>query len=93
MSLARAYGRFRNGPAFLIALAVFILSMLGLHFVIGVDRDWGGTNLFLSIEASVFTAVMQHQMRAGNAAQKRLGETIAARLDALAAKIEAALDD
>lgn len=56
--MKRLYLRFRHPKVFLIALCTFIGTMLGLHFFFGVDGDWGGTNLTLSCEASVASAVV-----------------------------------
>lgn len=56
--MKRLYLRFRHPKVFLIALCTFICTMLGLHFFFGVDSDWGGTNLTLSCEASVASAVV-----------------------------------
>lgn len=56
--MKRIYLRFRHPKVFLIALCTFICSMLGMHFFFGVDSDWGGTNLTLSCEASVASAVV-----------------------------------
>lgn len=57
-TLKRLYLRFRHPKVFLIALCTFICTMLGLHFFFGIDSDWGGTNLTLSCEASVASAVL-----------------------------------
>lgn len=56
--MKRLYLRFRHPKVFLIALCTFICTMLGLHYFFGVDSDWGGTNLTLSCEASVASAVV-----------------------------------
>lgn len=56
--MKRLYLRFRHPKVFLIALCTFICTMLGLHFFFGVDSDWGGTNLTLSSEASIASAVV-----------------------------------
>lgn len=52
------YLKFRHPKVFLIALCTFIGAMLGMHFFFGTDSDWGGTNLTLSCEASVASAVV-----------------------------------
>lgn len=57
-TLHRLYLRFRQPKIFLIALCTFIGAMLLLHFFFGVDGDWGGTNLTLSSEASIASAVI-----------------------------------
>jgi len=56
--LKRLYLRFRSPKVFVVALCTFIVTMLTLHFGLGYDADWGGTNLTLSIEASVASAVI-----------------------------------
>lgn len=56
--LKRLYLRFRHPKVFLIALCTFICTMLGLHYFFGIDSDWGGTNLTLSCEASIASAVI-----------------------------------
>lgn len=56
--LKRLYLRFRQPKVFLIALMVFIVTSTILHFVRGYDSDWGTTNLTLSVEASIASAVL-----------------------------------
>ena len=56
--LKRLYLRFRQPKVFLIALMVFIITSLILHFVRGYDSDFGSTNLTLSVEASIASAVL-----------------------------------
>ena len=56
--LYRIYLRFRSPKIFLIALSTFIASSLFLHYAWGYDPDWGGTNLSLSSEASIASAVI-----------------------------------
>lgn len=56
--LKRLYLRFRSPKIFLIALTTFIISSLYMHYSRHYDPDWGGTNLSLSIEASVASAVI-----------------------------------
>lgn len=57
-TLHRLYLRFRSPKIFLIALCAFIVTSLYLHYTRGYDADWGGTNLTLSCEASVASAVI-----------------------------------
>lgn len=57
-TLKRLYLRFRHPKVFIISVCVFISTMLGLHYFFGIDSDWGGTNLTLSCEASVASAVV-----------------------------------
>lgn len=56
--LKRLYLRFREPKVFLIALCVFVVSSLLLHFFRGYDADFGRTNLTLSVEASIASAVL-----------------------------------
>lgn len=65
--LSRLYLAFRHPRVFLFALVTFVITMLSLHFLRGVDEDWGATNLTLSIEASIASAVLT--MMAERAAQ------------------------
>ena len=57
-TLKRLYLRFRHPKVFIISVCVFISTMLGLHYFFGIDGDWGGTNLTLSCEASIASAVI-----------------------------------
>lgn len=54
----RIYLAFRHPRVFLIALVTFVITSLTLHFFRGYDSDWGATNLTLSIEASIASAVL-----------------------------------
>lgn len=76
--MKRLYLRFRHPKVFLIALCTFIVTMLGMHFFFGVDSDWGGTNLTLSCEASVASAVVtvaaEETIRLLKIVLERLGE-------------------
>lgn len=71
--LKRIYLKFREERVFLRALCVFVGTALTLHYTIGYDSDWGGTNLTLSIEAAIASAViMMEQKRSGDVQQKLL---------------------
>jgi arginine/lysine/ornithine decarboxylase len=71
--LRRIYLKFRDEETFLRALCVFVVTMLTLHFARGADSDWGGTNLTLSIEAAIASAViMKEQKRQGEVQQKQM---------------------
>ncbi|PYE21325.1 hypothetical protein C7410_115168 [Paraburkholderia silvatlantica] len=54
----RIYLRFRSPRIFLVAITAFIVVSLLLHYFRGYDADWGGTNLTLSTEASIASAVI-----------------------------------
>lgn len=76
--LKRLYLKFREEKFFLRALCVFVLTSLALHYAIGYDSDWGGTNLTLSIEAAIASAViMMEQQRAAAVQQKQLDAILA----------------
>lgn len=71
--LKSLYLKFREEKVFLRALCVFVITALTLHYTIGYDADWGGTNLTLSIEAAIASAViMMEQKRSGEIQQKQL---------------------
>lgn len=65
--LSRLYLAFRHPRVFLIALVTFVVTSLALHYFKGYDADWGATNLILSMEASIASAVLT--MMAENAAR------------------------
>ncbi|NUY33309.1 DUF1003 domain-containing protein [Paraburkholderia sp. JPY303] len=83
--LRRLYLKFRDEETFLRALCVFVVTMLTLHFVRGVDSEWGSTNLTLSIEAAIASAVIMKE-------QKRQGEIQEKQMQALLAMTEAQRD-
>jgi hypothetical protein len=57
LSFAASYKRFRGSKAFVLVLSSIIGAVMVLHWTIGFDPDWGGLNLFLSIEASLSMAI------------------------------------
>ena len=77
-TLKRLYLRFRHPKVFIISVCVFISTMLGLHYFFGIDSDWGGTNLTLSCEASIASAVItvagEESLRLLKIVLERLGE-------------------
>lgn len=76
--LKRLYLKFREEKVFLRALCVFVFTALTLHYTIGYDADWGGTNLTLSIEAAIASAViMMEQKRSGDIQQRQLEALLA----------------
>lgn len=58
MKLSSTYARFRGSHWFLWALVISIGAILGLHFWLHVDPNFGATNLALSIESSVSVALL-----------------------------------
>ncbi len=78
----RLYLKFREEKVFLRALCVFVITALTLHYAIGYDADWGGTNLTLSIEAAIASAViMMEQKRAAEVQQKQLDAILSMQAD------------
>lgn len=72
--LSRLYLAFRHPRVFLIALVTFVIVMLTLHFARGYDADFGATNLCLSIEASIASAVLTLMAERAAEMQKRVAE-------------------
>ena len=98
-TVARAYQRFRDPANFLRILLLFISCSMVLHFWLHYDRDWGATNLALSIEASVASAALMllardSQKRAAEAAewQRKHTEEQGRMLSAVLQLAEAARD-
>lgn len=52
------YLTIRKPRNFLKIVFVFIGTSLVLHYLRGYDADWGGTNLTLSIDATIASTVM-----------------------------------
>ena len=76
--LKRLYLKFREEKTFLRILVAFVVIALGLHYGLGWDADLGGTNLTLSIEAAIASAViMMEQKRSGEIQQKQLEALVA----------------
>ncbi|PVX77157.1 DUF1003 domain-containing protein [Paraburkholderia unamae] len=76
--LKRLYLKFREEKTFLRILILFVVLALVLHHLFGIDPDWGGTNLTLSIEAAIASAViMMEQKRSGEVQQKQLEAILA----------------
>lgn len=53
---ARSYVELRGSKGFLWGLVTLVTVWMCLHFLIGLDPDWGMLNLFLSSEASISLA-------------------------------------
>lgn len=52
------YLTIRKPRNFLKVVFAFIGTSLALHYLRGYDADWGGTNLTLSIDATIASTVM-----------------------------------
>ncbi|MDE3023232.1 MAG: hypothetical protein KGI54_15515 [Pseudomonadota bacterium] len=57
-AILRFYLMVRKPRNFLKIVFVFIGSSLALHYLRGYDADWGGTNLTLSIDATIASTIM-----------------------------------
>ena len=58
MDLEALYTRFRRSRLFLIVLVVVVSLWLTAHYVFGLDPDFGGLNLALSVEATMAGAIL-----------------------------------
>lgn len=78
--LARWYAHLRGSPAFLLILMGFVGAWLALHYLLGVDKDFGALNLCLSTEASVslafFTMTGERQSSESAAAMAALAKAL-----------------
>ncbi len=77
MDLETLYARFRRSRAFLSALVALVAVWLALHFVFGVDRDFGALNLTLSVEATLGGAILYIALERSEELQKRQLQYIA----------------
>jgi hypothetical protein len=89
-NLTRLYLAFRHPRVFLIALVTFVVTSFGLHFVRGYDSDWGATNLTLSIEASIASAVLTMMAERGAQMQQQIAGQMQQMLESLLAMAVAA---
>ncbi|KVU10654.1 hypothetical protein WK62_05160 [Burkholderia ubonensis] len=89
-SLTRLYLAFRHPRVFLIALLTFVITSLALHFLRGYDSDFGATNLTLSIEASIASAVLTMMAEKAAEMQQRIAEQMQQMLQSLLAMAESA---
>lgn len=80
--LSRLYLTFRHPRVFLIALVTFVVTSLLLHFFRGYDSDWGATNLTLSIEASIASAVLTMMAERAATMQTEVAEQMRQMLEA-----------
>jgi len=68
MNFAKIYSKFRGSTWFLGILVAVCTFWLTSHWLLGMDKDLGGLNIFLSFEASIslafFTMVNDAQAEA-----------------------------
>lgn len=55
-NLATKYAGFRGSKSFLLGLVAFVACWLTIHFIFGLDKDFGALNTILSTEASISLA-------------------------------------
>jgi len=91
-SLFRLYMTVRKPKNFLVVLLVFIGTSLILHFLTGIDPEFGATNLILSIEASTASAVLMMVAEESADLQRQTVESQGSMLGALLAIAEAQRD-
>jgi hypothetical protein len=87
--LLRLYLRFRDPDVFVVVVCTFITTSILLHFFRGYDSDWGGTNLTLSIEASIASAVLTKMAKKAGQLQEKIAESQARMLESLLTVAEA----
>ena len=91
-SLFRLYMTIRKPRNFLILLLIFIGTSLVMHHLLGVDPEFGATNLILSIEASTASAVLMMVAEESADLQRQTVESQGSMLAALLAIAEAQRD-
>ena len=83
--LLRLYQAFRHPRNFLVLLVAFVSASFLAHLLRGYDADFGITNLALSVEASVASAVLmllaEQGQRLADEARIRHGEMLTAVLE------------
>lgn len=70
--ILRFYLTVRKPRNFLKIVSTFIASSLLLHWLRGYDPDWGGTNLILSIDATIASTIMLMIQEEGAALQEEM---------------------
>lgn len=92
MNFAKLYSKFRGSAWFLGLLVATCSLWLASHWLLGMDKDLGGLNIFLSFEASIslafFTMVNDSQAEAA----KKQTDTMEAILRKLEANDQKMLD-
>lgn len=86
--LSRLYLAFRQPRIFLVALIAFVATSLTLHFLRGVDADFGATNLILSIEASIASAMLMVVAEESAELQRKNAEQMRDMLEAVLSVVE-----
>lgn len=76
--ILRFYLTVRKPRNFLKIVFTFIASSLLLHWFRGYDPDWGGTNLILSIDATIASTIMLMIQEEGAERMDRMMEALLA---------------
>lgn len=85
MNFAKIYSRFRGSTWFLGILVGVCSFWLISHWLLGLDKDLGGLNIFLSFEASISLAFFTMVNDAQADAAKKQTDT----MEAILRKLEA----
>lgn len=75
-NFAKIYSKFRGSTWFLLILIAVCSGWLLGHEIIGMDKDLGGLNIFLSFEASISLAFFTMVSDAQSAEQKKQTDTM-----------------
>ncbi|CAM2142734.1 DUF1003 domain-containing protein [Pararobbsia alpina] len=91
-NFSKLYLAFRQPRVFLVALVTFVAVSLVSHFLHHYDPDFGATNLILSIEASIASAMLMVVAEESAEMQRRNSADQARMLAAVLAMAEAQRD-
>lgn len=75
-NFAKIYSKFRGSTWFLGLLVTTCSTWLATHWLLGMDKDLGGLNIFLSFEASISLAFFTMVSDSQTAEQKKQTDTI-----------------
>jgi|ERR1700744_4460819 len=92
MNFAKIYSKFRGSSWFLGLLIFTCTFWLTMHWLVGMDRDLGGLNIFLSFEASISLAFFTMVNDSQTEAAKKQTDTMEAILRKLEANDQKMLD-
>lgn len=75
-NFAKIYSKFRGSTWFLGLLVITCSTWLVGHWLLGMDKDLGGLNIFLSFEASISLAFFTMVSDSQTTEQKKQTDTI-----------------
>lgn len=78
----RFYMTVKRPRNFLKIVCTFIATSILLHWFRGYDADWGGTNLIMSIEATIGQTVMLMVQEEGAEMQRQMLEALVSMAEA-----------